>query len=93
MGLDDNRILVTGGLDRVGSPMDAAELLAWNGNSGTMEQSLVGGTAASAKMHVKRAYPTCTNLGDGRVLVTGGASSVGGSAEKSAEIYTIRQFN
>ncbi len=68
-------------------------MLAWNASNKRVEQSFIGGSQVASKMALARSYPTCTSLGDGRVLVTGGASlDGGGAASNSAEIYTIRQF-
>jgi len=67
----DGRILVTGGKDDSGNPLDSAEIL--------------GGSSAS-QMHAPRAGHISVTLHDGTVLVAGG-STTGGAATNSTEVY------
>src|SRR5204862_1979623 len=67
----DGRILVTGGKDDSGNPLDSAEIL--------------GGSSAG-QMHAPRAGHISVTLNDGTVLVAGG-STTGGAATNSTEVY------
>jgi len=69
--LIDGRILVTGGKDNSGNPLDSAEIL--------------GGSSAG-QMHAARAGHVSVTLSDGRVLVAGG-STTGGAATNATEVY------
>jgi len=91
VSLDDNRLLIAGGVNATGSSVDYAEVVAWNASNQRVEQSFIGGSQSASKMSLARGYASCTNLGDGRILVAGGSDG-SAAASKSAEIYTIRQF-
>ncbi len=89
--IDDNRILAIGGLSGQGVALDAAEVIAWNDEKKMIERSPVGDSELNSRMSANRAFGSCTNLGDGRILVTGGVAS-GANATSTAEIYTIRKL-
>lgn len=91
--LDGRRSLVVGGF-RNGTPTEEAELILWDDVKSPpgVASSLLGAlapTAGASKSRVAHAHGTCTNLGDGRVLVTGGVDA-SGRAVGVAEIYTAR---
>ena len=89
--IDANRLLVAGGLSPQNSPTNMAEVFSWNTSKREIERNFIGDSEQRSSMALKRAFPTCTNLGDGRILVTGGADdSNNKSASPSAEIFVIR---
>jgi hypothetical protein len=88
--MDENRLLVAGGIEQMRNAIDTAEVLVWNADKKTVERSFIGDSADRSSMSEGRAWATCTNLGDGRILVAGGANGEQGSAGSSAEIFTIR---
>lgn len=83
--MDDDRLLILGGVASNGSPTDTAEVISWNGNTGAPERNYIGKgrTAGESRMTTKREWATCTRLDDGRILVAGGntVSGVTPSAE------------
>src|SRR5437899_2866044 len=74
MGLNDGRLLISGGADANG-PTATADLF-----------STTGSWSAAASMNSPRSHQSCAVLQDGRVLVAGGTTS-GGGITNSAEIY------
>jgi len=87
--MDANRLLVAGGLNTNGVGMSLGEVVSWNASKREVERSFVGDAEVNSKMALARAFPTCTNLGDGRILVAGGADG-SGNGSPSAEIFVIR---
>jgi hypothetical protein len=77
--LPDGRVLVVGGL------ITAARML---GASPELYDPASGSWTATSDMVVPSSYGhTATLLEDGRILVTGGASGIGGTSLASAELY------
>src|SRR5256886_999060 len=74
VGLNDGRLLVSGGADA-------------NGHTATADLfSTTGSWSAAASMNSPRSHQSCAVLQDGRVLVAGVTTS-GGGITNSAEIY------
>lgn len=91
VSLDKNRTLVAGGFLAGGAPSESAEILAWDSSRKVVVPSFVAGQSEQfSKMILPRGYLTCTNLGDDRVLITGGAFDFEGNATRSAEIYVLK---
>lgn len=84
VALDGTRALVLGGLNQAGAGQPHIHTLAWKEETAKVEIESLN--------PVPRDPPTgqvtCTDLGDGRVLVTGGVK--GKEATNRAEIYTIQ---
>lgn len=87
---DDDRALVVGGFSSNGTtPLTKAEVLGIRNDQ--LSSSL---TENQGKLRDDggRGYATCTNLGNGKVLVAGGIGS-GNKAVSTAEIYVAQKAN
>ncbi|HWV37083.1 MAG TPA: kelch repeat-containing protein [Vulgatibacter sp.] len=83
----DDRALVIGGFAANGiTPLTKAEVIGWRGE--VLASSLTD-NQGRLRDDGGRGYATCTNLGDGRILVSGGIGS-GNKAVPTAEIYVAR---
>lgn len=81
--LTDGRVLVTGGLANGRVYGSNPEFLA----SAEIYDPRTGVFSATGSMIARRGWAAATLLGDGRVLVTGGATDGGSDSLSSAEIY------
>ncbi|AKU91911.1 Kelch repeat-containing protein [Vulgatibacter incomptus] len=87
VGLDAKRALVLGGFSETQAFVPGAEVLAWQDPpKGSNAEPTFGSDKTEKLRDDGRGYTSCTDLGDGRVLVVGGIGK-GGAAVSTAEIY------
>lgn len=87
VALDGKRALALGGLNQAGAAQPHVHILAWNDETSRVEAIQVP-VPAIDKRDPPSGHVACTDLGDGRVLITGGVK--GSEATNRAEIYTIQ---
>jgi hypothetical protein len=74
--VSDGRVLVAGGFDSSGNPINSVEI--YNSD---------GSVSVGPSMSVARANHSAMTLNNGDILVTGGITTAGGSATNSAELF------
>lgn len=86
VAIDKGRALVLGGLNQMGAGLEQGRTLAWSEATSKIDVDIL--TTPARDRELPAGQVTCTNLDDGRILVTGGVT--GRDATNRADIYTIQ---
>lgn len=89
--LPDGSVLILGGVDAAGKPVDTIESFALDTGFATFDDGT--GNAKVMPQNAGLIDFTATTLPDGRVLITGGRRTVGGDPVNTAYIARLDPFN